>query len=351
MLATNAGATVTISDTAINQGGGSAAASFTQYYLSTFTTKIAGSRLLTGIRSLAGFNAGSASAGTVTAMVPSDMATGTYYLLACADDTNVIAETNESNNCAAAAVRVQVGPDLIESGVSSQSYVTGAGATIAVTDTAINQGRGAAAAATFTQFYLSSFTTKTSASRLLVGARAVSAIAAAATSAGSINVSVPADVLTGTYYLLACADDTNLLLETNDTNNCTAAPTRMQVGPDLIASAVSASATLVAPGGSLTINDTAMNQGGGSAAVSTTQFYLSPFTTKNTAARLLPGNRGVGPLPPAATSPGTTTITVPTDMALGTFYLLACADDTNVVAETNENNNCAPATLRVQVSP
>jgi len=33
---------------------------------------------------------------------------GTFYLLACADDTNLVPETNETNNCSASAVRIQV---------------------------------------------------------------------------------------------------------------------------------------------------------------------------------------------------------------------------------------------------
>jgi subtilisin family serine protease len=345
---TGPGGTVTINDSATNQGGGNASASLTQYYLSAFTTKVASSRLLAGSRPVPAVGAGAASAGSATATVPADVAAGTYYLLACADDTNVVAESNESNNCAAASVRVQVGSDLTESGVSSQTYVSGAGATITVSDTAVNQG-GGAAAATFTQYYLSTFTTKTSTSRLLTGARAVPMMAAGGNSSGSVSVTLPADVATGAYYLLACADDTNLVIETNESNNCAAA-TRMQVGPDLTESGVSVSATLVAPGGTLTVMDTAMNKGGGSAGASSTQFYLAPFTTKSAGARLLAGNRAAGPLSSGVNSPGTTIITVPPDMGLGTFYLLACADDTNVVSETNENNNCAAAGQRVQVS-
>jgi hypothetical protein len=42
--------------------------------------------------------------------VSSGTATGTYYLLACADDTLVVAETNEGNNCKASTGQVTVGP-------------------------------------------------------------------------------------------------------------------------------------------------------------------------------------------------------------------------------------------------
>jgi hypothetical protein len=53
--------------------------------------------------------AGATSSGTVSVMVSSGIATGTYYLLACADDT-LVPETNEGNNCKASTGQVTVGP-------------------------------------------------------------------------------------------------------------------------------------------------------------------------------------------------------------------------------------------------
>ena len=48
--------------------------------------------------------------GTFTGTIPGGTAAGTYYLLACADDAGVIAESNEGNNCRASATTVQVVP-------------------------------------------------------------------------------------------------------------------------------------------------------------------------------------------------------------------------------------------------
>jgi subtilase family serine protease len=99
-----------VSDTAINRGGGAAGTSLTQYYFGTFTSKTSNSRLLIGNRAVIALSAGGNSSGTVTVTVPADMPLGTYYLLACSDDSNLVTETNENNNCAAAARRVQVSP-------------------------------------------------------------------------------------------------------------------------------------------------------------------------------------------------------------------------------------------------
>ena len=97
-----------MSDTAGNQGGGNAAASSTQYYLSAFTTKVASSRLLSGNRPVPALVSGGISMGGANVTIPQDMVTGSYYLLACADDTNLVPETNENNNCAAFTNRIQV---------------------------------------------------------------------------------------------------------------------------------------------------------------------------------------------------------------------------------------------------
>ena len=54
--------------------------------------------------------AGATSSGSATVTIPATTAVGPYYLLACADDTGAIPETNESNNCRASAATVQVTP-------------------------------------------------------------------------------------------------------------------------------------------------------------------------------------------------------------------------------------------------
>jgi hypothetical protein len=346
------GLALKISDTTINQGGTAAGASVTQYYLSPLISKFAtGARLLNGNRAVPSLSAGASSTGTTTATIPPDIITGTYYLLACANDTNLFPETDQTNNCAAAASRLAVGPDLVETGVGSQNLISGAGATMVVQDTASNQGAGNAGSSV-TQYYLSPLISKAAiGARLLSGSRGVLPLAPGGISTGSTSVTVPSDMATGNYYLLACANDTNLVAETNTTNNCSAASARIQVGPDLVESGVSSQTVIASVGATFTVWDTTSNQGGGSAAASITQYYFSPLISKYASgARLLTGSRAVPSLSAGATSNGGTSVTVPSSVAAGTYYLLACADDTNLVTETNENNNCAAASTRIQVT-
>jgi hypothetical protein len=113
-------------------------------------------------------------------------------------------------------------PDLREAGVSAAQASVVAGTSFQVTDTTLNQGR-AVAGPSATRFYLSAQGSKGSGGELLGGARVVPALGTNASSSGTVTVAVPAATPSGTYYLIACADDTQLIKESNEGNNCRAA--------------------------------------------------------------------------------------------------------------------------------
>ena len=218
------GSSFSISDTVQNIGSAAAAASTTRYYLSTTTSK-SGARLLTGSRAVPSLAPSASSSGTVTVTVSAGTAGGTYFLLTCADGAFVVPEINESNNCKASAAQVTVsGPDLVETAVSDPPTTVTLGGTFSVSDTVQNIGSAAAAAST-TRYYLSTTTSKNASSILLTGSRSVPSLASAATSSGNASVTVPSTLPSGRYFLLACSDDTKLVSETNETNNCKASAT------------------------------------------------------------------------------------------------------------------------------
>ncbi|HEV2732315.1 MAG TPA: CARDB domain-containing protein, partial [Terriglobales bacterium] len=333
------GNSFSVTDTVQNIGNATAAASTTRYYLSTTTSK-SGARLLTGSRAVPSLVPSAISTGTVTVTVSAGTAGGTYFLLACADDTLLVPETNESNNCKASTNKTTVsGPDLTETSVTNPPATLLDGNSFSVTDTAQNIGSAVAAAST-TRYYLSTTTSKSGA-RLLTGSRAVPSLAPSATSSGTVTVTVSAGTAAGTYFSLACADDTHVVSETNESNNCKASATQVTVsGPDLVETAVSDPPNTVTPGGTFSVTDTVQNIGNANAAASTTRYYLSTTTSKTASSTLLTGSRSVPSLAPAATSSGNASVTVPSTLPSGTYFLLACSDDTKLVSETNETNNC-----------
>src|SRR5437870_445149 len=229
--------------------------------------------------------------------------------------------------------------DLTETSVTNPPATVLDGSSFSVTDSVQNIGSAAAAAST-TRYYLSTTTSKSGA-RLLTGSRAVPSLASSATSSGTVTVTVSAGTAGGTYFLLACADYTLVVPETNESNNCKASTAKTTVsGPDLVETAVSDPPTTVTPGGTFSVSDTVQNIGTVTDAASTTRYYLSTTTSKSASSILLTGSRSVPSLAPAATSSAIASVTVPSTLPSGTYFLLACSDNTKLVSETNESNNC-----------
>jgi hypothetical protein len=242
------------------------------------------------------------------------------------------------------------GPDLVEAAVSNPPSSVKVGGSFTVTDTARNDGR-VLSGKSFTRCYLSPAAGRTASSRLLAGSRAVPVLASGTASSGKTTVSVPSGVAHGSYYLVACADDTGTVIETNSSNRCTASSTTTTVdGPDLVETAVSNPPASVKVGGSFSVTDTTSNTGQAWSGSSVTRYYLSATAAKTTTSHLLTGSRTVPALAAAASSTGKTMATVPSGVAKGSYYLLACANDKDAVAETNTGDNCkaSSATSRVE---
>jgi subtilase family serine protease len=331
------GDTITVSDMVTNLGAGAAGASTTRFYLSADGILDAGDPML-GARAVPALGAGASSTGSTALTLPGGLAAGTYSLFAKADADEVVGETSETNNRTFGFI--QIGADLIVSPLTVPA-VGGAGVAITLTDTTRNQA-GAGAAASTTRFYLSA-NSAWDAGDVLLGSRAVPALAAGAASTGSTVVVIPAGTATGGYWIIAKADADSAVGETQEANNAAAAA--IQIGPDLLMSALTAPASAGA-GASITVNDTTRNHGGGTAGASTTRFYLSADVLLDGGDTLL-GARAVPALAGGTSHPAATVVTIPTGTATGAWFLLARADADGAVGETTETNNVTSTTLQV----
>ncbi len=332
-----AGQAITVTDTTRNQGPGAAPASTTAFYLSSDAALDAADIAL-GSRAVPALAAGDSHAASTAITIPAGTATGSYYVIARADAADAVAELYESNNTLGRTVAV--GPDLQVTNLAAPG-AAGAGTTITVTDTTRNVGAGAAAAST-TRFLLSS-NALPDAADVLLGTRAVPALASNASSAASVSLTIPAGTANGIYYVIAVADGDGVVPETQEGNNAYAAS--LLVGADLAVSSLDAPADAGA-GRPLLVADTTKNQGAGASAASTTAFYLSVDVTLDASDALL-GSRAVPALAAGATSSASTTLAIPPATATGTYYVLARADDGNAVPETLEANNVAYRAVRV----
>ncbi|HBO97167.1 MAG TPA: peptidase, partial [Candidatus Omnitrophica bacterium] len=134
------------------------------------------------------------------------------------------------------------------------------------------------------------------------------------------------------------ADSGNTVSETKEVNNgrCTTSTIKI-VLPDLVMTAVYGP-TSAAPGTSVSLDSTVRNQGVGGVGSFPVGFYLSTDTAITTADTWI-GARSISSLAAGASSSATTSVTIPTTIAAGTYYIGVIADYNNTRAESNETNN------------
>src|SRR5262245_54558398 len=241
------------------------------------------------------------------------------------------------------------GIDLVVTAMGNPPATAAPGGTFSASDTVRNQGAVAAGAST-TRFYLSIDQQRDGSDVLLSGSRSVPALSVGQSSSGNVTVTIPSGTPLGTYYLVGCADDLGVVNETNESNNCRTSTTTIQVGlADLVVTSLSNPPATAAAGGTFSVTATVANQGAITAAASTARYYLSADQVKGAGDVLLPGTRSVASLTAGQSSSGSTTVTIPSSIAAGTYYLLGCADDTGSVSESNEGNNCRASTTTLQI--
>src|SRR5207248_1741119 len=277
------------------------------YYLSLDTVKDGTDVLLGGSRAIPALAAGASDTATVTVTIPTGTPTGTYFLLACADDLGVVPETNEANNCRASVHTAQLSlptADLAATAVSDPPAAAVPGSSFVVTDTTQNVGPtvvGASATG-----YVLSLDTVRSPDDIVIGSRGMGALGPGVPSTGSAPVTIPLGTPTAVYFLLACADDGHQILEANEANNCRVAAGTVSVAPataDLVVTALSNPPATMAASFSFSVTDTTQNAGvTGSAPATSTRYYLSTDALRDVGDFLLTGARAVPTLAAGASS-------------------------------------------------
>ncbi|MDO7850523.1 CARDB domain-containing protein [Hymenobacter convexus] len=329
----------------LNSGNAVAASSSVGFYISTDATLDASDVLLTSQYG-GSLTTTYSSSRYGTAAIPTGLTPGTYYILFVADYQNQVSETNETNNVASVAITVAPpGVDLVVQQESLYPSSSAAGGTTQASASIYNQGNVTATSSNM-GFYLSTNTTF-DANDVLLYTASGTALGSSLSSYRSGYLTIPAGTTPGSYYILFVADPTNLVTETNETNNVrSVAFTVIAPSIDLTVSSVYVSPSTVASGGSANTSAYLYNQGNATASPANMSFYLSTNTTFD-ASDVLVGSQNNASLTAGNYVSIYSTITVPAATASGTYYLLFVADPTNLVAETNENNNVAYTTLTV----
>lgn len=182
----------------------------------------------------------------------------------------------------------------------------------------------------------------------LTDIQVVGGINAGATKTLNTSITIPCAYSTGTRFILAGADATNIITESNETDNNTSFSILLNSAPDLVPLNYSLSTTSINVGNSLNAFFAATNLGGTAAGAFNVGFYLSTSTTLVVGQATLLGSYSVSSV--AACSQTTSlskTLTIPTSLCTGTYYLHIWLDNTSIISEISETNNFQYLTLNV----
>ena len=253
----------------------------------------------------------------------------TYYFIVVAKYGGDLAQ--ESNELSA----ILSAPDFEITALSSLNDVK-IGNPLIVNSTVKNNST-ARGAIFLTSYYLS-YDENITTSDVLLGTRVIPALSGGASSSAATTFTVPSNIAPASYYLGAIADYTNFRTEQNENNNSFLGNSvNVSAGADLIISVISGPAAIL-PGQIVNLTDTEKNQGTASVGANYVSYYLSTDSTI-TDSDILIGNRYVGGLAAGASIVGGITLTIPSTLALGTYYWGAIADSTFSHPEADENNN------------
>jgi subtilisin family serine protease len=134
------------------------------------------------------------------------------------------------------------------------------------------------------------------------------------------------------YYVVSSA---NLAGVSGDSNEASATP---NIQADMVVSSFSVP-NYATPGQPLTVLVTTKNQGSGTAAPTLTKFVLSVDTVIGPGDIPLPERQTVPSLAPGVSLQSSISLSIPAQIAGGTYYLVAAADADDVLFETEEDNN------------
>jgi len=319
---------ITVDAVVENIGDGvTAKGSHLRYYLSNNPT-FSGNDIYLGQDWVIKLTAGSTSPETATLTIPS-VPGGTYYILFRADALNALAEGNENNNVAALPITVDCKglPDLTMASQSVSSNTVACGGTITVDGVVENISNVATVKASHLRYYLSTNMTW-DVNDTYLGQDWVINLLAGATSPETANLTIPASLAPGTYYILS----------EQITVTCQ---------PDLIITANSVSSNTVACGNTITASSTVKNDGGSDALGNNMLYYLSTDADFDVFEDTYLNFRVVSELAPNATQDQNTVLSIPDGLSAGTYYILFLADGSDYVSESNENNNIAAQEINI----
>ena len=240
-------------------------------------------------------------------------------------------------------------PDLVVQSAAAAPASVQDGGSVTATGMVYNQGTAAAIAST-AKYYLSADNTY-SAGDVLLGSDAIAALNAASGASVNKSLTIPAGTAPGTWYLIFVSDADAQVTEVNELNNNASVQitvTSAAGSPDLVVQSPAATPVTITAGLTTSASCTVLNNGPGAAAASNLKYYLSTdnaygagdvyLATSATAALASGGSAALSGV-----------LTIPSNTAAGSYFILYVADADAQVPESNEANNTGSVAVSVQV--
>ncbi|MBD2169240.1 DUF4114 domain-containing protein [Calothrix membranacea FACHB-236] len=275
--------------------------------------------------------------------INSSLGTGDRYLLFVVDGSKSQGETDETNNVQAVAINISA-PDL-EITTATAPVSADLGETIELSWTVANQGDAAATADWYDSVYLSTDAKFDISDTYLTTPLAAenTPLAAGADYTTTQNITIPNNIVTGSYYLLFVTDKyfnyyDNRQIEADETNNVKAVPIQLgALDVDLVVSDVSAPIEALT-GQEIEIAWTVTNQGTENATGTWTDYiYLSDDTNVGND-QFYGSFLFTGTIAGGESIERRQSITLPDNLS-GDRYLIVRTDANNQLLEYGKENN------------
>ena len=344
------GDTLSISYDVRNNGDAGAGATTSEVRLSTDTTFDGGDPLLcdANVSALA-----ASSQTTVTptgCRIPAATPGGNYRILVRADAGGAESESNETNNDAQSNLQVQVTsaqPDLVVDQVSAP-ITARAGDTLNLMGRVANDGDDDATSSLL-GFRLSTDEVWESSDPLLCSEGTGPLPATDRTTLSPSGCDVPGGTADGAYFLLAKADATDQIAESDEQNNVWSQSLQIggpSTGPDLVLRSITAPPNAL-PSEVVSVGWELANDGDGPSGNVTIRFRLAGNNSYSVSDPPL-CDATVAALTPGATDNGQiANCVVPAGAQAGSAWIAARIDDDETLDETNEANNSATSAITI----
>ena len=322
-----------------NQGFADAPESELSIYFSVENKEIDGSDILLGTASVPPLNRNETVPITVDVTLNQDQILGPYHIIFKMDHKEEIEEINENNNSKNKAFNLCL-PDLSIENQNADQILLSRGQNFNVTFDLINSGEIEARSHKI-KYYLVQDQQTSGEEEQVIDETSVSSVGAAETRSFDESLTIPSTTEEGSYFLVFRADSENEVIEKSEDNNIATINITIQNLPDINIIDSEIDPEVVAFGQTVLINTTVINGGVENAEASIMKFYLSSDSLISPGDLIFEAVEDIPELAVGEQANFESLLDIPEEFEEGNYYIIASADDEDVVWENNELNNIA----------